>query len=141
MGQRCLGPCGPSAPAPVLLRPLAHLHWGHLRSRRARVSSSRPVSPPVSSAPREHRRRPSCSEAVPPGGRGGGDGRLAMRLSLLPAPFEWHFKGCELAGLGCLLVLPAGRIEPQPRRPAGFARSMPPAKSNQPPLLPSSLSP
>lgn len=67
MGQRCLGPCGPSTPAPVLLRPLAHLHWGHLRSRRARVSSSRPVSPPVSSAPREHRWRPSCSEAVPPG--------------------------------------------------------------------------
>lgn len=34
-----------------------------------------------------------------------------------------------------------GRIEPQPRRPAGFTRSMPPAKSNQPLLLLSSLSP
>lgn len=35
----------------------------------------------------------------------------------------------------------AGRIEPQPRRPAGFTRSMPPAKSNQPLFLLSSLSP
>lgn len=87
---------------------------------------------------------PQLSGSTTHGSRGAGEGRR-LSLLLLPSslpPFEWRFKGCKLAGLGCLLVLPAGRIEAQPRRPSRLQRGRCLQQSQSSRLLlPSSLSP
>lgn len=84
------------------------------------------------------------SRGAPPTGAEvlGRVGGSAFCFSPPPCPLEWRFKGCKLAGLGCLLVLPAGRIEAQPRRPSRLQRGrcLQQSQSSRP-LLPSSLSP
>lgn len=98
------------------------------------VLGSPPPTPVSPSALREHHpREQRCW---------GGSAAQPSASPLLPAPFEWRFKGCKLAGLGCLLVLPAGRIEAQPRRPSRLQRGRCLQQSQSSRLLlPSSLSP